>query len=100
MREKCTFIRMENWPIKECDLNSLQSCEIRCLRRCLDKRQDLPKELVLSAAKCDLIPFHKRKRRMKWLEHVLRIKPSDIPYAVLEFERGENRKREPGGKRK
>ena len=37
---------------------------------------------------------------MKWLGHVLRMKPSDIPNAVLEFERGENWKRPPGGKRK
>ena len=57
-------------------------------------------ELLSSIAKCDLIPLTIRKRRMKWLEHVLRMKPSDIPNAVLEFERGENCKRAPGGKRK
>ena len=37
---------------------------------------------------------------MKWLGHVLRMKASDIPNAVLEFERGENWKRAPGGKQK
>ena len=37
---------------------------------------------------------------MKWLGHVPRLKPSDISNAVLEFEKGENWKRAPGGKRK
>ena len=51
----------ESWPIKECDLKSLQSFEILCLRRCLHQGQDLPRELVSSVAKCDLILLTTRK---------------------------------------
>ena len=36
--------RCESWPVKECDLKSLQSFEIRCLRRCLHKAQELPRK--------------------------------------------------------
>ena len=36
---------------------------------------------------------------MKWLGHVLRMKSSEIPNAVVEFEKSENWRRPPGGVR-
>ena len=41
----------------------------------------------------------KRKRRLKWLGHVLRMEESDIPNAALEFTKGDAWKRPPGGMR-
>ena len=47
--------RCESWPVKVCDLNSLQSIQLRCVGRILHKGHDNPKELIASPAKCDPI---------------------------------------------
>ena len=90
----------ESWPVKESDLSSLQSFENRCLRRILHKRHDLPNSLITPTAKCDPLAPTIQKRRLKWLGHVLRMKSSEIPNAVVEFEKNENWRRPPGSVRK
>ena len=90
----------ESWPVKESDLSSLQSFENRCLRHILHKGHDLSNSLITPTAKCDPLAATIQKRRLKWLGHVLRMKSSEIPNAVVEFEKGENWRRPPGGVRK
>ena len=85
---------------KNSDINSLQSFENRCLRRILHKGQDLPAESITTIAKCDSLATTIQTRRLRWLGHVLRMNPSEIPNAALEFEKGDNWKRPPGGIRK
>ena len=90
----------ESWPAKNSDINSLQSFENRCLRRILHKGQDLPAESITTIAKCDSLATTIQTRRLRWLGYVLRMNPSEIPNAALEFEKGDNWKRPPGGIRK
>ena len=90
----------ESWPTKDSDINSLQSFENRCLRRILHKGQDLPAESITTIAKCDSLATTIQTRRLRWLGHVLRMNPTEIPNAALEFVKGDNWKRPPGGIRK
>ena len=78
----------ETWPLKKSDLSSLTSFDLRCRKR-----------IQGPAAPSSDIPNIIRKRRLKWLGHVLRMEESDIPNAALEFTKGDAWKRPPGGMR-
>ena len=80
----------ESWPLKQSDMNMIDSFENRCIRKIIPRGHAISTNQVRAAADLSKrIKSLMQKRRSAWLRHVLRMHPEEIPNAALDFERGE-----------